>query len=388
MRPAVVSSLALFVGWLVVRSTFVEAFAARDPAMAAAIWPGHPSVVLESGLAEVGETAVAGRPIDQALVDRLLMASRKAPLAPEPFLVRGVEAQLAGDQSLALQAFLAARQRNPRAVAARYFLADHYLRAGQTGLGLAEISALARLVPQSLTNVAPYLAAYVRSPGAAPQVKAVLAQQPQLEPVLLNALAADAANLKLMLYLWSGRSSGEAKPWQGRVLNQLIEAGRYGDAREAWARFTGISASEDRLFDAEFSGQALPPFGWTFASGPAGVAEPERGGRLHVLFYGHDDTVLAGELLTLPPGRYRLSMQIHEPSPGSNSLAWTVHCPPRPDPIASIRLDRSGAASTSFSVPVGSCPAQRLELGGIAPEIPAQADVSISQLKLLPEAGR
>ncbi len=388
MGAAVVVPLALFVSWLIVGTAFVEAFAARDPATAAAIWSGHPSVVLETGLAEVGDTAAAGRPVNQALVNRLLMASRKAPLAPEPFLVRGVEAQLAGDQSLALQAFLTARQRDPRAIAARYFLADYYLKAGQSGPGLAEISALARLVPQSLANVAPYLAAYARSPGAAPQVKTMLAEQPQLEPALLNALAADPANMKLMLYLWSGRSAEEARPWQGRLLNQLVEIGQYGPAREAWGRFTGIAANEDRLFDAEFTSQALPPFGWTLAAGPAGIAEPEGGGSLHVLFYGRDDLVLASQLLTLPPGRYQLSLLVRGVSPGTKSLAWNVRCQPAPDPIASIRLDRAGTASAVFVVPASGCPAQWLELRGTAPEVPEQADVTISQLKLVREARR
>ena len=98
----------------------------------------------------------------------MLSASAKAPLAPEPFLVRGVQAQLSGEQQLALRSFLAARQRNPRGIAARYFLADHYLKVGETGPGLNEISALARLVPQSLPTVAPYLAAYAKTPSAAP----------------------------------------------------------------------------------------------------------------------------------------------------------------------------------------------------------------------------
>ena len=154
---------ALLAGFFVVRVAFVEAFAAKDPATAAAVWAGHPAALLESGLAQVGDMAAAGRPVDQSLVDRLISASAKAPLAPEPFLVRGVDAQVSGNRAVALQSYLAARERNPRAVAPRYFLADLYLKAGRTEPGLAEISALARLVPQSLPNVAKYLAAYART---------------------------------------------------------------------------------------------------------------------------------------------------------------------------------------------------------------------------------
>jgi hypothetical protein len=354
----------------------------------ASIWPGHPAVILESGLAKVGATAAAGKPVDPPLLHQLLAASAKAPLAPEPFLVRGVEAQLAGNESLALRAFLAARQRNPRTIAARYFLADHYLKAGQTGPGLAEISALARLVPQSLPSVAPFLAAYARTPGAAAQVKAMLRTQPQLEPVLLNSLAADAGNVGLILTLWSGRGGEEAKPWQGRLLTQLVESGRYDQARDAWARFTGISAETSRLFDPDFAKQALPPFGWTLASGQSGVAEPEGTGRLNILFYGRDDLSLASQLLTLKPGRYRLSMKANWTSPLSKSLQWTVRCLPASNQIAQIPLDRAGTVSGSFAVAPSGCPAQRLELSGDAPEFPQQAAVTISQLRLQPEAGQ
>ncbi|HYC94551.1 MAG TPA: hypothetical protein VEB39_02505, partial [Sphingomicrobium sp.] len=326
---------AILLAFIVVRVAAVQAFAARNIGKAAAIWPGHPTVLLESGLAEVGEMAAAGRPVDKALVNRLVSASAKAPLAPEPFLVRGVEADLAGDQPLALRAFLAARQRNPRAIAPRYFLADHYLKAGRTGPGLTEISALARLVPQSLPKVAPFLAAYAKTPSAAPQVKAMLEAHPQLELALLNELAGDADNSGLVLDLWSGRGGEEAKPWQGRLLNGLIEAGRFYEARTAWARFTGISAERDRIFDTEFSAQALPPFGWKLASGPSGIAEPQGGGRLHALFYGRDDLVLASQLLILAPGRYQLSMEVKAGSPPPKSLAWTMRCLPASNQIAS-----------------------------------------------------
>ena len=378
---------ALLVAFIVVRVTVIEAFAGREPSKAAAIWPGHPKVVLESGLAEVGATAAAGRAVDLALTGRLISASKRAPLAQEPFLVRGVEAQMSGDEETALRAFLAARQRNPRAVAARYFLADLYLRTGQARAGLAEISSLARLVPESLPKVAPYLAAFAKTPRAASQVKAMVETQPQLEMALLNELAGDARNAELIGYLWSGRGGEEARPWQARLLNALVEAARFDQARTAWGRFTGIAAPRDQLFDSDFGAQAMAPFGWQLASGPAGVAEPQDGGRLHVLFYGREDAVLASQLLTLPAGRYRLSMTVGGGSP-AKALAWTVRCLPASNVIATSQLARAGAMVVPLAVPGSGCEAQRLELAGTAPEFPQQAEVRISELRLEPETGR
>jgi hypothetical protein len=385
VRAAIILPVSILVALLVARVAFVKSYAIKDSSKAAAIWAGHPDVMLERGLAEVGERAAAGRPVEPALVQRLLAASAKDPLAPEPFLVRGVQAQLANDRPLALHSFLAARKRNPRAIAARYFLADHYLKAGQTGPGLDEISVLARLVPQSLPNLAPYLAAFARTPGAAPQLKILLEGQPQLEPTLLNALATDAANAQLILDLWSGRGGEEAKPWQGRLLGQLVDAGHYDQARDAWTRFSNISADRGTLFDPLFSTGAPPPFGWTMASGPAGVAEPQGQGRLHILFYGRDDAVLASQLLTLAPGRYQLSMQVNG---SSGSLVWRVRCLPSSNEIATIGLDHSGNVAGTFTIAPAGCQAQKLELSGVAPELPEQADVTISRLRLQAEAGQ
>src|SRR5262245_20446259 len=178
-RAITVLICALILAALVVRSAFVSAYVSQDPSRAAAFWPGHPSVVLASGLVEVGTSAAAARPVNPITVRSMQQAAAKAPLAPEPFLVRGVEAQLGGDAQLALQSFMAARERDPRSVAARYFLADHYLKAGQTQQGLAEISALTRLVPQSLGGIAPQLAAFARLPGGRKQVGILLRDQPQ-----------------------------------------------------------------------------------------------------------------------------------------------------------------------------------------------------------------
>ena len=382
-RAIITVGLALIAAWFVVRVAFVDAYAVRQPATAATLWAGHPAVVLTAGLEEVGEASLAGRTVDKALIRRLLAASAKAPLAPEPFLVRGVEQQLASQERVAARAFLEARRRDPRSLAARYFLADHYLRTGQTRLGLGEISALTRLVPQSLERIGPQLAAYARIPGAAADVKAMLRQQPQLEPLLLNALAADARDSRLALALWSGRSEEVDRGWQQRLVTTLADAGRFDEAYQAWLRFNPAAPRRDELVDPEFTAEATPPFGWILASGPSGVAEPEGGGRLHILYYGRDDMVLAGQLLMLKPGSYRLSMRIAGTSPTAKALAWRIQCLPDKRQLAkaSVGSARAGVLVMDFIVP-GGCGAQNLELEGVAPDLPEQADFSISQLSL------
>jgi len=390
-RALLVAVLGLLLAVLVVRVAFVEAYASKNLQTAEAVWPGHPAVILASGLEQVGLSAAAGQPIDKALVERLVATAAKAPLAPEPFLVRGVEAQVAGNSLLAGRAFLEAKRLNPRSIAARYFLADHYLKSGQTRLGLGEISALGRLVPQSLGGVAPYLAAYARSPGAAGEVKALLRRNPQLEPVLLVELAADARDARLALALWSGRGGEQARGWQVRLLNTLVAAGRFNEAHAAWLRFTRSPARRDLSIDADFESATLPPFGWTLASGSAGVAEPEDGKRLHILYYGRDNLVLASQLMILKPGRYRISMQVGGASPAAKSLTWTIRCLPSSSEIAAIGLAspaKGGVLTMAFAVPPSGCLAQSLELAGNSPEFPEKAELTIANLQLRQEGAQ
>jgi len=384
-RASIVAVLALLLVALVVLSAWVEAYSSTDPQKAAALWPDHPSVIFASGLEQVGQSAAAGQPIDKELVERLVAAAAKAPLAPEPFLVRGVHAQVAGKSLLAGRAFLEARRRNPRSIAARYFLAGHYLKSGQARLGLDEISALTRLVPQGLGGIAPYLAAYARSPGAMGEVKSLLRRNPQLEPVLLTALAADASDARLAMALWSGRGGEEARGWQVRLLTTLVAAGRFDEAHSAWLRFTHTPARQDQLINEDFESGSLPPFGWTLASGPAGVAEPDEGKRLHILYYGREDLVLASQLMILEPGRYRMSMQVSGASSAAKTLAWTIRCLPSSSEIATMGLaspGKGGLLTVSFPVPPSTCKAQQLELAGNAPEFPEQVELTIANLRL------
>ena len=375
---------AILLAVLVVRTALVEAYASSNPAIAGIAWPRHPSVIMRKGLAEVGAAAAAGRTVNMETVRTMLATASKAPLAPEPYLVRGVEAQVAGDEAISTQAFLEARRRDPRSIPARFFLADRYLRSGQTQQGLSEIAALTRLVPQSLDRVAPQLAAFARMPGAAAQAKRLLRDQPQLEPWLLGELAFHPADADLALALWSGRNGEQEQLWQQRLVNTMVSSGRVNDARIAWGRFNPTARPVGELFDPKFEGNVMPPFGWTFASGASGVAEPEGDGRLHLLYYGRDNVVLASQLLQLKPGTHRFSMRINFATPTANSIAWVVRCLSPSRDLASINLNsaRRGALVADFTVPSENCSSQQLDLVGTTPELPEQAELSIADLSL------
>jgi hypothetical protein len=383
-RAIVAGVAALLVAVVVVRNAGVAQFAESDPRQAARIWPSHPASELWLGLTQIGLSARERKPVTGATLELVRDAARKAPLAPEPFLVRGVQGQLAGDQQLATAAFAAARLRDGRSIPARYFLAEQYFRKGDVSRGLRETAILARMVPNGVTSLAPFVASYAKDPRTRPHLKALFRTDPALEQAALTTLATDARNTDLILGL--ATPSRTAPQWTEMLLRSQVAAGEYALAQQTWARLAHVAPVRDSIFDPQFKGSAAPqPFNWTLTSSTAGLAEPQGGGRLHVLFYGQEDGLLAGQLLVLSPGRYRLALRVDGEAARAATLKWTISCVGSGQVLLSLALSdvNRAAQGGEFDVPATSCGAQNLQLTGAAPELPQQADVTISDLRLV-----
>jgi len=388
VRTILVSVTAVLAGSVVVRNAVVAQYAETRPELAARIWPSHPASKLWSGLTQIGLNARERKPVGPVILGTIRDAAAKSPLAPEPFLVRGVEAQLSGHPSLAREAFLAAKLRDGRSIPARYFLAEQYFRSGDAAHGLREIALLARMVPNGVAGLAPFIATYAKDGRNRPQLLSLFRSDPQLEEAALTTLAADAGNADLVLEL--ANSSNRPPLWADRLLGTLVAAGQFEKAHGIWARLAHIAPSSSQLvFDPGFRGSnAPPPFNWTLTSSTVGLAERQPGGRLHVIFYGQEDGVLANQLLVLAPGRYRLAMDLTGDLSHAGSLSWTVTCRVEYGIGVSLRLSDSKLApqGVMFDVPA-DCPAQQLQLVANAPELPQQADITVSGLNLSRVAG-
>jgi hypothetical protein len=388
VRATAVVAIGLLATVQIVRSAFVAAYADDDPGKAAAVWSSHPDVLFKTAMNDISGAAASGRAVPREKIAAIYGAADDAPLAAEPFLVRGVEAQIAGNQRLAGQAFEAARRRNPRSLAAQYFLADHYLRTNQTDAGLAQLAVLTRLIPKGIDQVASYYASYAKAPGGAPRVKAMLRRHPEFEDAILLALAKDAANADLVLALSRQSSPQSAEPpaWHGLLVESLIKQGQYAKARQVWAKLSGWHGSVGQgLFDPQFSGKkAPPPFNWTLLSTASGLAEGQGGGKLHVIYYGRDNARLASQTLTLAPGQYRIAFEFEGDGGGKDlsSLSWRVSCLPSNRAVLNLGLAGQGSARLGQFIIPADCPAQLLELVGASPEFPQTIDTTIKGLAL------
>jgi hypothetical protein len=315
-----------------------------------------------------------------------LDAAAKEPLAPEPFLIRGAAAQLAGDGVTAQRAFEAAQWRDPRSLPAADFLADRYLRTGDVNHGLEQVAALARLAPSAPQVVAPYLAAYAKKPATWPRLRAMFRADPRLEDIALVILGSNISTVPAALALADPRKKTTSGPWFVAVLNTLIGEGDYQRAHEEWTKATGHSGHAVLLYDTSFSDRnSPPPFNWDLIHSNLGRAERQQSGGLHVIFYGREDGFLASQLMLLPRSSYALSMQLVGTPASARMLSWSIWCDKSAEPLVSVSLDAAAAHGLHFTAPAG-CPAQWLRLGGASSGLSKVSEVTITSLKL--EKGR
>lgn len=375
--------IALLLGVQVVRNAAVLAWSGSNPSLASQVWSGHPSAEISSAMTEIATAARARRPVPASAFSMMREAAAKEPLAPEPFLVRGVQAELGGNGAQAQRAFEAAQWRDPRSLAAAYFLADRYFRIGDPERGLREVAALARLAPNGQATVGPYLAAYATNPANWPALRRLFQANPMLANNALAALATNPATVPALLALADPHAKAKDVTWVPALLTTLTGAGKFEQARSIWAKMADVRLSPDQLlYDASFSDRTSPPpFNWDLNSSTVGLAERQPGGRLHIVFYGQEDGFLASELILLPPGAYRLSMQLLGDPARGHSLNWSIWCDKAAEPIASVTLDAAAARGWRFEV-TPSCPAQWLKLSGISSDMPQQSDIAIGGLKL------
>jgi hypothetical protein len=369
---------------LIVQNATAVALGDSDPDTVAAIWPGHPSANIALASREIASASGTGRAINPSAFAMLDRAAWAAPLEPQPFIVAGIRAQLAGKQAAAEAAFQAARLRDPRSLPARYFLASSKLQRGDVE-GLRDVAALARLAPGGITNIAPYLAAFVQQQQSWGPIRAMFRDNPGVRAEVLSTLARDPANLRLVLTL--GNTLDPAKgPWLSTMIGTLIQARRYDQARMLWARTAGLPAETQTtgLFDPDFrNATALPPFNWQLTSSSLGLAE-RRSGRLQVIHYGQQSGSLARQLLLLQPGHYRL-LAPAKSGGEAESLQWQIRCDgPAPSEIGRASIHEGGL---TFDVPA-NCPAQWLEIVGRASDFGREAEISIGTLSLTRVAER
>lgn len=377
VRALLLSAAALAVGLVAVRSAAGDA-RPDSPVAAARPWfAGQSDIAAERAMVAIAEAARNRQPMPATVAASLEDLARAAPLRTEPFLAAGAQAVADGDSRRAEALFLAARTRDPRSIAARYFLAEQSLRTGKIETGLAELAALGRLDPRFAEPLAPAIVAFLGQPGALPRVRTYFARDPASRDRVLNLLAADPANAGSVLALAPSLPMPRDAPapaWQGIVVTKLVEAGRNAEAERAWSRLSGLRRSA-LVNDPAFGRLSAPaPFGWTVIESPGGVAQV--GGRgLDLVHYGRQQAIYAQQLLALSPGTYRVGSTLAAGT-ASPTVRVIVHCLDGRE-IASVAV----GATAPMIVPAG-CAGPMLKVGGNVAESPETVELTVGSVRV------
>jgi hypothetical protein len=223
----------------------------------------------------------------------------------------------------------------------------------------------------------------------------LLRTQPGLLESVLESLVGSGASEDAVLNIAgpAGRSRG-SEPWKAALLSRLVARHDFGHARDLWAGFSGFRGDANAVYDGRFAGLPGPaPFNWDLSSGSAGVAERASGQGLQVDYYGRDAANLASQLLTLRPGRYRLSFRASGEAAGDSSrLIWTIAC--NPGDARLLQLPVTGVTSSEkrfaadFAVPASGCAAQWLRLVGAPGDVASSQNATIGEVRVDPESGK
>lgn len=387
-RALLAVPLGLLLAAVAVRAMVFQSPPDHPLRMLQPMFSGHPDALIDGAMRDIGSSAAKGGMVPESARVAMIRAARRAPLAAQPFLVSGTIAQIAGDGARAEQLFLAARLRDPRGAAARYFLADRFLRTGRIQAGLVEMAVLARLSERASEPLGPALAAYARTAGAIPELQQFFRGSPRNRELTLDILSQDPANAGLVLALAPPLPVRRVPPanWQVNVVQAQITAGNYDAAKDIWQKLNGVG-SIGLLYDPQFRDRtASPPFNWSLTLGNAGVAEASASGGLEVIYYGRDDAAFASQMVRLAPGSYRLAMRISAPLT-TGGLAWAVSCAAGPkQKLLQLALSsaRANIVAANFTVPSADCPIQNVELRGQPIDSPDTAQVTITGLELVP----
>src|SRR3954447_14253103 len=100
-RAIIAGTAAALLAVQVVRNADVASAVASRPPRPATLWAGHPENEISSAMVVIARAAHDNRPVPASVFARMAEAAARDPLAPEPFLVRGVQAEIRGDGAAA-----------------------------------------------------------------------------------------------------------------------------------------------------------------------------------------------------------------------------------------------------------------------------------------------
>lgn len=345
----------------------------HDPLLAARIAPFDARIGVAAAQAAGGRaSATAG------LVDRALARDVTIPAAIE---LRALRAEAAGQASQAARLFSLSDAISRRSLATRTWLIQRAVDRGDAAGALEHFDIALRTSSAAPRILFPVLANAASDPALAGPIARMLDRPSDWRVMFLNYAigegGAASSIADIVLVMRDRRAIVEAGIDQ-TLTGALVAEQAFGKARQVHDALHP-SARRGFVVDPDFSrsGEAFP-FGWEFTEkGEAGAIRGRVDGKPALTYQslvGRSGEV-AVQLLTLPPGRYRLATTTATGADDASATPfWTLTCGQAGG--AQIALlnqpERSGETAEAEFAVASDCPAQWLALHLRASDAPNQ----------------
>ena len=339
---------------------------------------------------QLAELQVKKGDFDEAGAKRALAS---APLASEPFAVIAA-ASLAenprGKTGREAALLSEALRRDPRSRAARILLMRQMAVSGDLQGSFAQLEVLYRLNPILVTQAMDSIARLVETPRRMDVALAALSGRPNLyEPFVVGMVGKNKSRETVVQLARGLPADILARPGIRRsIVGQLVEVQEFALARSIWQAGNGKAAA-GWVFSPDFSDRRTPPpFNWQLfetTSGAAGFGK-ERG--LSINYYDRSPGRLARQVVTLPPGSYRLYVEFKLIGGSADNLQLRIVCFGASAALAEIPLFSSGPglrkAEAGFQVPAQACDGQELGIWGVISSKRSETEVELQRVDILP----
>ena len=365
MATATIARAAIVLGGLILAGAAVSMGAAvrlgrTDPALAARVAPYDARAATAAAQAAVEGGASVQAPRVRALVRRALFRDVTMPSAIE---LRALDANLAGDGRREAQLFELSDAISRRSLPTRLWLIQRSVDRGDVAGALEDFDIALRTSSNAPKVLFPVLSRAASDPTLAVPIARVLDRPEDWRVMFLNYAITQAhagEGVSEVVLRMRDRKAITDNGIDAALVGELVAEQDFPAARRVHDAFHG-SARRTLVSDETFSDPKPDfPFGWRLADGgdfgaertAAGLAYrslPERAGQV------------AGQLLTLPPGDYRLSAKTATAADATALPYWTLTCANPSGQIARLDQPASGTAAVDFTVPV-ACAGEWLAL--------------------------
>lgn len=309
-----------------------------------------------------------------------------APLSANAVAFGGLAALQAGDGAQADSAFSLAFRRNPRNEAARIWLAQRAIDAGDLNRAIGLLDRLIIIDRERSSLYTEALAQLASMPGGVEAIATRMDGSPSWGNQVVSRLNKTLTDLDLLLEL-NRHTPGTQREYIARVLKEVGPEAAF----KSWLQFVpeAEAAGFTWPYDAGFLKKTAPaPFNWSVLSD---LAEFITGGGLDLTYLGRGRLALIEQTMLLAPGRYKFSTRMSgDARDNGGGFGWAVECLSGRQELGRVvtrpLTSKSSSYSFDFEVPAQTCPAQKIVLRGEPGEFPIRAHAELQSVAIAPVA--